>query len=297
MRLLLIANPVAGRNARQAIARVCRALARRGANVELYLTTAAGDAERRARQARDESWQRIVAAGGDGTLNEVVNGLAGSALPLAFIPLGTTNVFALETGIPFDVAQAAVIAVEAPARPVTLGRAGDRVFLLMAGSGFDGQVVAAVSTRLKRLLGKGAYLVAAVQQLLRNPPRRFEVRCNGETYQASGVLIANARCYGGRFTLTPRAGLERPDLEVCLLLRPGRLSLLRQALALVTGRTLKPPYGKILTTTRLEITTPGVAVQIDGDYFGETPLAFDCTPASLQLVIPDLAKEAPRAAV
>ena len=71
-------------------------------------------------EARDESWQRIVAAGGDGTLNEVVNGLAGSALPLAFIPLGTTNVFALETGIPFDVAQAAVIAVEAPARPVTL---------------------------------------------------------------------------------------------------------------------------------------------------------------------------------
>jgi len=286
MRLLLIANPVAGRQALQTIEQARAALTRHGAEVELYLTRAAGDAEERARAARSEPWQRIVAAGGDGTLNEVVNGLAGSPYPLAFIPLGTTNVFALETGIPFDVEKAAAIAIHAAPRPVTLGRAGKRYFLLMAGAGFDGEVVGGVSSRLKRAVGKGAYLAAALRQLLLRPPQLFEVRCDDRELRASGVLLANTRCYGGPFTLTPRADLERPDLEVCLLRQAGRIALLRQALALLRGRELVAPLGEVVRGTRLEIVTPGIAVQLDGDFFARTPMTFDCVPGDLQLVYP-----------
>jgi len=293
MHVLLIANPVAGRGALRHIERARTTLERFGAEVTLHLTTAAGDAERRAEQARQEPFDRVVAAGGDGTLNEVVNGLAGCTTPLAFIPLGTTNVFALEARIPLDVEAAATLAVQEAPRAVTLGRAGTRYFLLMAGIGFDGGVVAGVSQHLKRLLGKGAYLVAALQQLVSRPPRLFEVRCAGEPRQAAGVLLANARCYGGRFTLTRRANLESPDLEACLLGRPGRLALLRQALCLVSGRPMAKGLGCVTSLTALEVTTPGLPVQIDGDYLGETPMTFSCVTGALQLVMPRHAGEQP----
>jgi len=286
MRLLLIANPTAGNHAPQRIETVRRALQQHGAEVEVYLTRAAGDAEQHATTMRSGPFTRIVAAGGDGTLNEVINGLAGSDMPLAFIPLGTTNVFALESGIPFDLEQAAAIACQAAPHAVTLGIAGQRYFLLMAGVGFDGQVVASVSSLLKRIFGKGAYLVAALQQLLFFPPRLFKAHTGGEQLQADGLLLANARCYGGKFTLTPAADLTSPDLEACLLTRSGRRALLRQGLALVLSRTLPPSIGELRTLTEVQIETPGLPVQIDGDYLGVTPMTFSCAAESLQLVYP-----------
>jgi len=286
MHLLLIANPTAGSHAPQRIEQARRALQQHGATVELYLTGAAGDAEKQAAAMRSGPFERIVVAGGDGTLNEAVNGLAGSAMPLAFIPMGTTNVFALEAGIPFDIDQAAAIACGAPPRPVTLGTAGERYFLLMAGVGFDGQVVASVSSRLKRLLGKGAYVIAALQQFLVAPPRHFEVSLGGQPSQASGLLLANARCYGGSFTLTPAADILRPDLEVCTLRRPGRLALIRQSLSLVRHRPLPASVGELLTLSEARVDTPGIPVQIDGDFLGVTPMSFGCAVNALQLVYP-----------
>lgn len=286
MRLLLIANPIAGKNAPDQIERARRALSKLGAEVELYLTRAAGDAEHRARLARQQAYDRVIAAGGDGTLNEVANGLATSALPLGFIPLGTTNVFALETGIPFEIEQAAQIAYRERPRPVTLGKANDRYFLLMAGVGFDGQVVANVSTRIKKRFGKLAYILSALHQLLFHPPRLFSVDLNGRTLKSSGVLAANARCYGGPFTLTPAADLEKPSLEICLLLRAGRLAVLRQSLSLLTGKPLPSSWGLQATLTELTVETANIPTQIDGDHLGVSPLTISCVPQAIQLVYP-----------
>lgn len=286
MHLLLIANPTAGKNAPQHIEHARSALQEQGAEVELYLTRAAGDAEEQARKVRSGPFERIVAAGGDGTLNEVLNGLAGSDMPLGFIPLGTTNVFALEAGIPFEIGQAAAIACSAAPRPVTLGIAGQRYFLLMAGVGFDGQVVGGVSPRLKRLFGKGAYLVAALRQLIFAPPRLFAATLQGEPAKVSGLLLANARCYGGTFTLTPAAHMCKPDLEACLIKRPGRYALLRQALSLALCRPIPANVGELRALTQVQVTTPGIPVQIDGDYLGVTPMSFGCAEQALQLIYP-----------
>ena len=116
-RVQLIANPVAGGDARERIRRAQRRLEQRGCTVELTLTGARGDARRAAAAAREAGFERIIAAGGDGTLNEVINGLAPAQVPLAFLPLGTTNVFALEAGIPFDVDAACDLALDGAVAP------------------------------------------------------------------------------------------------------------------------------------------------------------------------------------
>ena len=287
MQLLLIANPIAGQNSPDLIERARRTFTRLGARVELYLTRATGDAEDRARQSRDQKFDRVIAAGGDGTLNEVVNGLAGSSVPLGFIPFGTTNVFALETGIAFEVEEAAHLAYNGTPRPVTLGKANDRYFLLMAGVGFDGQIVASVSPRIKKLLGKGAYMLTALQQFLLHPPKFFELQIDNRTFRATGLLAANARNYAGRFTLTPGAHLETTSLEISALLREGRFALLRQALCLLAGRQLPAGLGLTESCDTVRIDTPGIAVQVDGDYLGTTPMGITSEPHALQLVYPE----------
>lgn len=286
MQIKLIANPIAGGNARPHIDLLCRHFVDRGHEVDLFLTAARGDAEEAARVARDQGYSRIVAAGGDGTLNEVINGLAPSAIPLAFIPLGTVNVLALEIGLPFDLLAAAEVAVTGVPKPVCLGLAGERKFLLMAGIGFDAEVVRAVDSRLKRSIGRFAYVVAALKALGHWQPSPFTVTlADGTVQRAEGVIIGNGRLYGGRFSLTPHASLTDDSFEVLLLRRSSRLALLRAGLSALLHRPPAAKDGLLLHTTRLRIS--GTApIQIDGDDFGDLPCVFATLPGAITLIFP-----------
>lgn len=287
MRIKLIANPVAGGDARARIARAQAYLEQRGCRVELFLTAGRGDARKAAAAARAEGFERVIAAGGDGTLNEVLNGLAPSSIPLAFLPLGTTNVFALEVGIPFEVEAACDIAVDGDARPVCLGRAGEERFLLMLSAGFDAEVVYRVSHRLKRWTGKFAYAACACTTLLRHSPPPLELlREDGLVLRGYGVVIGNGRLYGGKFSFTPAASLEAPELDVCLLLRPGRLALLSALLRVALGRPLAPAQALQFKTSGLEVRGAGVHAQFDGDYLSRLPLRVEAVPGELLLVFP-----------
>ena len=285
--LKLIANPVAGRNARAQIEQAVSWFRKRGVTVNLTLTGARGDAHRAAAEARAGDFERIVAAGGDGTLNEVINGLVPSPIPLAFLPLGTTNVFALEAGIPFELEKACRIALEGEPLPVCLGAADDHRFLLMASAGPDAEAVYAVSGGLKRLTGKFAYLASAAQVLLARAPRPIVVTTDeGETIPCYGAVVSNGRLYGGRFTIAPAASLQEEALDVCLLLRPGRLPLLRAAGALARGLPLAPPVARTFKTRQLHLQGEAVPVQIDGDYFGRLPLTLRAVSGELRMVLP-----------
>ena len=294
-RVLLIANPAAGRQALDRIERAQTCLRELGAEVELVLTRGRGDARRAAAGARQEEVDRVIAAGGDGTLNEVINGLVPTPIPLAFIPLGTTNVFAIETGIPFLLEDACRIALEAPARPVCTGIAGDRYFLLMAGIGFDAEVVYGINLRLKRWIGKLAYVVGGLSAWMQRPPAIVEVEDeSGAVHRGYGAIVGNARLYAGRFTLTPEASLLEDRLDLCLFLKPGRLSLLRQIAATAAGRSPGPPGVRCLQGRRFAIRGQRVPVQIDGDYLGMLPLEFRTTFGELSLVLPeDFGKKSP----
>jgi diacylglycerol kinase (ATP) len=287
-RIVLIANPVAGGDARSRIEKACTALQNRGATVELVLTGSRGDALKGASAAREAGPDLIVAAGGDGTLNEVINGLAPSKIPLAFIPLGTTNVFALEAGIPFDIDQACAIALSGFPRPICLGMAGKIRFLLMAGVGFDAQVVYGLNLRLKRLSGKLSYILGGIATLALRRSRSLElVDESGEIHQGYGAILSNCRLYAGRgLSFTPQASPLVERLDVCLLIRRGRLGILGYATTLLMGRSPLPPAAICLQGKKFVLRGEGIPVQVDGDYIGRLPMEFQTTFGEITLVFP-----------
>jgi YegS/Rv2252/BmrU family lipid kinase len=287
VKVKLIANPIAGGDARQRIDRARRHLEQRGCAVDLTLTGARGDARTAASAARDGGFDRILAAGGDGTLNEVINGLAPSAVPLAFLPLGTTNVFALEAGIPFAVETACDIALDGEPRPVSLGRADGTRFLLMAGVGFDAEVVYRVSSRLKRWTGKLAYLASGLTTWVARPPAPIEIeREDGSVLRGYSAVIGNGRLYGGRFSLTPDASLEEAALDVCLFRKWGRWRLLRYVATVAAGGRLESPAVTMFKARRVTVRGASAPVQIDGDYLGRLPMTFRAEAGELVLVLP-----------
>lgn len=287
MRICLIANPVSGGNPMSRIERAAGWLRGRGAAVETRLTRQRGDARDFAVRALAGGCDRVVVAGGDGTLNEVANGLRGSALPVAFLPMGTVNVFALETGIPIDLEAACRLALEGEPRRISLGRIGDEVFLLMASAGWDAAAVAGLRPELKRRCGRLAYAVSALEALLAHRPPGIGLTLpDGTRRDGFGVVASNARCYGGRYVITPNASLFSDRLELCLLRRGSRRALLGYALRLGLYLPLRPPAVEFHSVAAVEVHGPGVPVQVDGDACGPLPVQLSCLPEALTVVLP-----------
>jgi len=297
MRIKLIANPVSGGDARPRIHRAVAELQRLGAGVKLCLTEARGDAKKFAAQALSEGFDRIVAAGGDGTLNEVVNGVASPALPIAFLPLGTVNVFALEAGIPMTLEHACALAVHGVPRRITLGRIDADLFLLMASAGWDAEAVTHVRSDLKRFIGRLAYAVSALEVLLLKSPAALElVTPDGRSHTGYGVVVSNCRYYGGRYTVTPGASMFREDLDICLLLQGGRLAMLKFAAALLLKRPMRPPLVAFFSVMSSELRGQDIAVQVDGDAWGRLPVRIEAVPGAVAMVLPAMAGPEPRGA-
>jgi YegS/Rv2252/BmrU family lipid kinase len=291
VKIQLIANPVSGGDARPRIARAAAWLRAGGAQVEVRLTARRGDARRFAAEALGQC-DRVVVAGGDGTLNEVANGLHGSTLPVAFLPLGTVNVFALETGIPLVLTEACRLALTGRPRRISLGGIDDQVFLLMASAGWDAEAVARLRPALKRRLGRLAYAVSAVEALLAQAPAAVTMTLpDGSCRHGFGVVASNARCYGGRHVITPRASLGGDRLEVGLLRRGGRLAMLGLAVRLGLRRPLPSSFIEYHRVERVEITGSDVPVQVDGDAWGALPVTVRSLPRALAVVLPETFRE------
>jgi diacylglycerol kinase (ATP) len=286
-RLLVIYNPIAGRRRRRFLSRVLEALERRGLSVRLEPTKKRGDAEALARGARDSGADRLVVAGGDGTINEALNGLEGPTPPLAIVPLGTANVLAHELGLGRRAASVAAAIAEGRPRDVTLGLVNGRRFSMMAGVGFDAHVVRDVDSKLKRAIGKGAYALETLRQLLVFAPRFYDVTIDGAAHRAASVIVCNGHYYGGKFVAAPAARLDAPDFQVVLFGRAGRWATLRYAAALALGRLSKLPDVTILSARTVEIAGPtGEPVQADGDIVAHLPARFDAIPDAARLVGP-----------
>jgi diacylglycerol kinase (ATP) len=282
---MVIYNPTAGRRRRRRLDAVIDALTQHGAQVTLRATTCRGDAERLAREASSAEFDRLVVAGGDGTINEAINGLRDHALPLAIVPLGTANVLAAELDLPSGAAALAETIAAGAARRVAIGRVNGRAFTMMAGVGFDAYVVSHVSLRLKRAVGKLAYVIETLRQLLRYRPLMYDVIIDGTTYRASSVIVANGRFYGGRFVCAPEARLDSAEFQACLFGRAGRRHVIRYALALLVGRLHRLADITIVPARRVEIAVPhGDPVQGDGDILARLPAVIEIVPDALQLV-------------
>lgn len=300
-RILVIYNPAAGPRRRRALSKVLRQLRTFGCDISLKATRARGDAEafaRQARQAREmnaEAPDVVVAAGGDGTINEVLNGMNGADLPLAIIPLGTANVLAAEIGLSSGAAAVARTIVEGDIMSAYLGSANGRVFAVMAGVGMDAEVVDSVSHRLKRWIGKGAYAWAIVRRLMRPLRARFDVVIDGETKLVASVVVANGHYYGGRFVCARNARLEIGEMHACLFKDATRLGAIRYLVWMALGRLEKLPSFEIVPCREVTVfpkthgTTPDV-VQGDGDIITTLPTRFEILRTPLKLLVPSEGK-------
>ena len=301
-RILAIHNPTAGWRRPRLLRQVVDRLREAGREVAVVPTRHPDHATALARAACDGRCDLVLAAGGDGTINEVLNGLRGSGLPLAICPLGTANVLAREIGLRPRAAEVAAAVLEGRLMQAVLGLAspgegasGDRLFVQMLGVGFDAEVVARVSRPLKRRLGRWAYVLLSGGEAFRYGYPHFRVRLDGQEFDAASVIVANGRHYAGPYISAPEADLRADSLEVCLFHRRGPLHAARYGMALLLGRLTRLPDVSVHRAREVEILGPaGAAVQGDGDLFGATPVTLRLLPARQALVVPAAALVADR---
>lgn len=289
MRIKLIANPAAGSGKKKTIERVREYLAGKGAFVELYLTGRKGDAVRAAKGAADAGFDTVVAMGGDGTINEVVNGLAGSSTPLGVVPLGTVNVFALETRIPMDPMKACEVVLNGTPKRISLAKVNDHYFLLMAGIGFDAHVVYGLDLRLKRLSGRLSYIISGIGNMFSYSGQHLQIELdNGERLEGYGAVVGNGKYYGGRMSITPFADLERGDLDVCIFEGKRPIDILRYTWGVLRKRHLSYPDVQYRTAKGLKVTSSGKSyIQADGDIVGSLPAVFTIVKDGLMVILPE----------
>lgn len=295
--IVLICNPIAKKASERKIARASHFLKSKGYKVDILFTEQKGHAENLAREAIKESPSLIIAAGGDGTFNEVVNGIAGTEIPMAILPLGTTNVLAKELGVPENVEHAMELALSRTPKTVSLGKISGiyedqftrhsslvtRYFLLMAGIGFDGEAVFRINETLKKISGKGAYILSGFKTLSVFSPRELILNMDGRIYTGYSAIIGKAAKYGGNFKITPDARLTDPFFYVCLLKGKGRLDILRYVSGIIMGKHLR--FKDVEYVKAKNIDVKGEAhIQIDGDYFGRSPAKIEVVPDIVRML-------------
>jgi diacylglycerol kinase family enzyme len=275
-RFLLVHNPTAGLNGTALLDRVVSALERRGATVA------------RGKSPGEDAggFDAVIAAGGDGTIRTLAASIEPARVPLGIIPTGTGNVFATEIGLRRRPDAIADVLIKGPAIEIEGARANGTPFFLMAGAGFDGDVIRRVDLRLKQSAGKSAYVAPILASVL-TPPAELRVTVDGASYRARWAVAARARHYGGPFVISREAGLLKPGLQAVLFRSPNRLVALRQLLALGAGLLHRDRDVVFLScrTMTVEADRP-VPVQIDGDRFDPTPLHVEADGPRVRVIVP-----------
>ena len=294
MRTCVIFNPAArGEKAR----RFRHQLDAIGSQCALKATTAPDDARRLAAEAVADGFELIVAAGGDGTVNEVLNGIGDAPdgfarARLGVLPLGTVNVFARELKIPLPIGRAWETLQRGRETRIDLPRVEfsangvrrKKYFVLLAGAGLDARAIELVDWSLKKKTGPLAYVVAGLKAL-REPQPKITVRAEGQNLTGELVLVGNGCFYGGSFGIFPQADLRSGSLEVCVFPRVNWLTLLRCAPGLLLRRKLPESSVRRFRASSFELaggTT--TALELDGEWVGHLPAAFSVERERLRVI-------------
>ncbi|WP_039885402.1 diacylglycerol kinase family protein [Acidocella sp. MX-AZ02] len=289
--MLVIFNPVAGRRRATALWRVLDLLVENGVKIEVAETQHAGHATDLARQAAREGAFMVVAAGGDGTIAEVANGLIGTDTALGIIPLGTANVLAKEYGLsthPRGIANTLAYKRCKPLWPGVAQLPGQgHVFVQMLGLGFDGAVVKGVRPLLKRAIGKGAYVWQSVWESVAYDFPPVQLSVDGVTHQAASVVVSKGRLYGGPYLLAPLAQPGQPGFQVVLFEKPGTLPALLSGAALPLGLLPRCPGVRVLAGSHVEFSAPNgrISTHADGDTLPALPRGVVSAQAPISLIV------------
>jgi len=302
---LLIYNPASGRKRHRRFVEIehaVRVLKDAGIIAELAPTTGRGSATEIARNAVKQRRGMVIVCGGDGTVNEVVNGLAGSQVPMALLPAGTANILAKELRIPWDIPHAARLIPGGVVRRIALGIVlplnghgsavippEGRYFLCVGGAGPDGAIVNGVHEGLKKRVGVLAYWAEGVKQLFSYGFPEIRIRSGGRERKATILVAGRTVHYGGPFKITTGANLFEDSFEFLTNSRRSRLAYLACLPALCLGK-LRAEEGievwKGTETICEAVGSEPVYAQVDGEPVGRLPLVFRIVPDALSLVTP-----------
>jgi len=287
MMIEVIYNPVAGQRAKERIEQVQAFLSARGMKFRISPTGGPGDAVLLAKEAAAKGTDTVIAVGGDGTIHETANGLAGSGTRLAIVPGGTANVFAKEFSLPESVEGCLALLDEGKTITVPLAKANDRYFVLLGSAGFDAEVVERMNHRQKNCLGFAAYVLAGVRHFYRPQPPLWLDLPDRERIEAQTVFVIRGRKYGGNVTIVPEGNIEGDTFRIVALLRKGRWGIAKFAFDLLLGRHGRSPHVMIRETTSVMVrSTIPSAAQVDGEYLGPLPVRFTMTGTTIRIVVP-----------
>ncbi len=264
----------------------------RGITVDSIATSGPGHAGEIARRAVDRGVDLILVAGGDGTINEAVNGMVHSDVPLGILPAGTANVLANELGIGKTMERAATVLADAVQERVALGLISSetekRHFLLMAGAGLDADIVYNLNPRVKEAVGKAAYWMGGFSKVGRRIPE-FTVQADGREYRAGFALLSRVRNYGGDLEIAPTISLLDDEFEMVLFEGESSLGFLKYMLAVVVHQQQSMRGITIVRTRQAIFSSPEgskIHLQVDGEYAGLTPARVEIVPNALTLLVP-----------
>jgi YegS/Rv2252/BmrU family lipid kinase len=300
---VLIYNPIAGRHParrEKEIQHAAAALRQASIAARLVRTSGPGTARQLARAAVAEGIDLVIVCGGDGTINEVVNGVAPGPAALGILPGGTANIIAKELGLPHNLVRAAKELARWQPRRIALGSVvwangeaiadkGQRFFLSVAGIGFDAYIVYKLSAAFKMSLGVVAYGWEAVRQALRYPFPVFRCRADGQERRATFAVVHRTQVYAGWFHLAPTANLFESRFTLCLFKSRHRERYFLYAAAAVVRQHLRLRDVELVDAQRIVCASEGQATihfELDGEIVGRLPATFEIVPDALTLLVP-----------
>jgi len=322
MRAELIYNPVAGQIViRHILEDLIQFLNRSGWSVSIRQTTGPGEATELARDAALNGAQVVIAAGGDGTVSEVANGLIGSEAALGVLPIGTSNTFALQMGIPTlnpllptknfakllmdleeNVARplptnfyrkvlfnAARVLVEKRTIRVDLGKLGDRYFLMWAGIGLDALITENVSLEEKQAYGAWAYIPRTIRTIRQFPGAEVRLALDGKNIVSNTTLIivSNIQLYAGILPVGLIARVDDAKLDVCIFKGGGFFTFVQHALKVASHRQLKDPQIDYHQCQKITIeSVRDLPIHLDGEPYTHTPVTIETVPSAIEVIVP-----------
>ena len=325
MKAELIYNPSGGQvTVRHELDKVVAFLNSSGWSVTLRETSKPFHATELARQAVNRGARVVIAAGGDGTVNEVANGLVSTDTALGVLPVGTTNSWALQMSIPtlnplFPGTQAvkmvaaleeiiarplpanyyrrllldaARVLVEGHTVAVDMGEVSGRYFLMWAGIGFDAAIVESVQLQEKKALGSWAYVLPAIGAASRYSGTVTRLNLDGQVIKVSTpfIVVSNIQLYGGMIAIGAKACLNDAKLDVCIFKGGGFFTFVQQAMEVLTHRHLKDPQVEYHQCRDIIVESEhSLPVHVDGEPFTRTPIAIHTMPSSLRVIVPKTA--------
>lgn len=293
----LIYNPLSGRSRwrrQRDLAEATAWLEAAGMRITTLATPRPGSTTDLAREQVECGRDLIIVCGGDGTINEVVGGMAGSNVPLAILPAGTANVLAKELGLPREIGRATRYILEGEIRRIALGRVrrpdGQRYFVCLGGVGPDGQIVHWLDVRAKLSLGLLSYWLEGLWQLFAYDFPWFEVEANGERWRAVFAVVSRTRHYGGPIQITRRANLFSEEFELAVFTRRQRIRFLLYLVANWLRLLERFEEVRFIKTRHVRCLPAEVGkrifVEVDGEEAGTLPCEFEVIPDALSLLVP-----------